>query len=116
MSEEAGGSDKFEHTCRSIAGAPDILFVFNDGESGVARAELAGARMLAEHVVGSGAELTITDSGGALSIDIIVRPAPSDKGSVTDAVMRVGSALLWSHWRWVQAGGDEAVARMKAGE
>lgn len=82
----------------SIAGLPTIEFTF-DGS--LARAELAGAKLIADCGGDTDrANLMITDVAGELLADVMVRKMPADE-SITVSVMNVGSALLWSHARWV---------------
>lgn len=83
----------------SIAGAPTIEFKF-DGS--MATAELAGAKLFAERRDDDTANLKIVDAEGDLIADIMVRKMPRDE-NITVSVMNIGTALLWSHARWVEA-------------
>jgi len=89
----------FETTTVSTSGAPDILFKF---EGDTCHAELAGATLYAEGGRTDRAiDLRVTDSTGFILADLVVRARPErdDTENLTD----IGSALLWSHWRWSEA-------------
>lgn len=90
--------NKFTIPQESIAGAPTIEFKFNDS---IATAELAGAKLTASRAGDDRASLQIIDATGEIIADVIVRKMPADE-SITVSVMNVGTALLWSHMRWVQ--------------
>lgn len=91
--------NKFTVPQESIAGLPTIMFEF-DGSLG--RAELAGAKLTADtNDDHDRANLCITDAQGNLLVDIMVRRAPVDE-NIAVSVVRVGSALLWSHARYVE--------------
>lgn len=83
----------------SIAGAPTIDWTFTGA---VARAEIAGAKAYAEAIDDGTADLRITDATGEVLADILVRKMPADE-SITVSLMNVGTALLWSHVRWLEA-------------
>lgn len=83
----------------SIAGAPAIDWKFTGA---VGRAEVSGAKAYAEVVDDKLADLRVTDAGGEILADVVVRRVSSDE-SITESVMRVGTALLWSHLRWIEA-------------
>ncbi len=96
----SGMMNKFTVPQESIAGLPTITFEF---EGPLGRAELAGAEMRAD--VGGDpdrANLMITDAQGELLVDLMVRRVSTDE-NITVSVARVGSALLWSHARYVEA-------------
>lgn len=80
----------------SIAGTPTIEWRFTGD---VAHAECAGAKAYAETRSDGCADLRITDAAGVVLAEIIIRRLPTEK--VTVSLMNVGSALLWSHARWV---------------
>jgi hypothetical protein len=80
-------------------GAPSIAFNF-DGDT--CRAELAGAKLYAEvRTSGVDADLRLTDHDGEVLADIVVNQRAHR--DLTENVIDVASALLWSRWRWVQA-------------
>lgn len=83
----------------SIAGGPTVDWNF-DGDT--ARADCAGAKAYAERRSDGCADLRVTDAAGEVLADVIVRKAPADD-SITVSVMNVGTALLWSHARYVEA-------------
>lgn len=89
----------FDVTSESEAGLPSIDFHFC-GDT--CRAELCGATL---HVEGGrrdgGADLRLTDAGGEVLADIVVNPRAHR--DMTQNVIDVGSALLWSHWRYLEA-------------
>ena len=90
---------KFKVPQESIAGLPTIDFEF-DGPH--CRAKLAGATLLADCVESDRANVTVTDAHGVVLADVMVRHHPPDH-DITESVLRVGSALLWSHARYVEA-------------
>lgn len=93
-------TNKFTVPQESIAGLPTITFEF---EGSFGRAELAGAKLVADvNDDHDRANLTITDAQGELLVDLMVRRVPTDE-NITVSVTRVGSALLWSHTRYVEA-------------
>ena len=84
---------------QSISGAPEIEFKFTGH---VCRAELAGATIYIEGGRrDGGADLRLTDATGEVLADIVVNPRAHR--DMTQNVMDIGSALLWSHWRHQQA-------------
>lgn len=87
----------FTHKTVSIAGAPDITFEIR-GET--CRAELGGAKLYAE-ACADGADLRLTDARGEVLADLLVRPRAHR--NLTENVTDIGAALLWSHWRYLQA-------------
>lgn len=91
-------TNKFTVESESIGGAPRIELKF-DGD--VCRAEFAGATLYAEVRDDGGTDLRITDAEGEILADLILRPR-SHRDS-TENLMDIGSALLWSHWRWLEA-------------
>lgn len=94
-------TNKFTVPQESIAGLPTITFEFDDS---VGCATLAGATLKAVASPGdeNRAVLTIVDAQGELLVDLTVRRVPTDE-NITVSVARVGSALLWSHARYVEA-------------
>lgn len=113
MSDGTEPDDKFEVIAESINGAPPITFHFFDDAT--ARAELADAVLVAEATTsGRSTELTITCEDGAVLAKLLVHPR-KERTQVQNLV-DIGSALLWSHWRWMQAPADvraEALAPAK---
>lgn len=85
----------------SIAGLPTINFEFDGSRC---HAALAGATLTADASVGDGdrANLSIVDERGEVLADVMVRKVETDK-DITESVLRVGSALLWSYARYVEA-------------
>ena len=89
---------KFEVESVSISDGPVIVFKFH-GDT--VRAECAGANLYAEARGDGGVDLRIRDATGEVIADLVVnRRAHRD---LTENVIDIGSALLWSHWRWTQA-------------
>jgi hypothetical protein len=82
----------------SIADGPTIEFLYNED---IVRAELSGAKLYGELCGPDTVALRLTDANGEILADIIVKPR--SHRTVTENVMDVGSALLWSHWRYLQA-------------
>lgn len=87
----------------SIAGAPDINF---EVRGGTMRAELAGAKLYAEACGEEEADLRITGADGFVLADIRVNRR--EGVNLTENVRDIGAALLWSHWRFVEAQGGGA--------
>jgi lambda repressor-like predicted transcriptional regulator len=90
----------------SIAGAPTIEWHFTGD---VARAECAGGKAYAEMRGDGCADLRITDAKGEVLADVVVRKMPADE-TITASLMNVGTALLWSHARYVEAKAAEETA------
>jgi hypothetical protein len=86
----------------SISGAPSIEFLGNEDTM---IAELAGAKLRAETGGSNTADVKLVDADGKVLADIVIR-AHTD--NLTNDVADVGSALLWSHWRWAQAEAEKA--------
>ncbi len=97
----SGMTNKFTVPQESIAGLPTITFEF-DGVHG--RAELAGAILKAVTWLDGVdyADITIVDRHDEVLVDLTVRRVSTDE-NITVSVARVGSALLWSHARYVEA-------------
>jgi len=100
----------------SIAGGPTIEFAF---AGDVCTAELAGAKLRAERLDDEHADLRLHDATGKVLASVVVSKLWDDE-SITVSVMNIGSALLWSHVRWLeaQAGGqpeDQRPARLLVG-
>lgn len=92
-------SEEQKYQMVSIYGGPTITFHV---KGDTMRAELGGASLYAEaRAPGGGAEMRITDSAGEILADLMVNPRRHR--NITENVMDVGSALLWSHWRYVEA-------------
>lgn len=83
----------------SIAGAPTIEWKF---EGDVGTAECHGATLRAESIDDTKADLTLRDETGEVLAEVVVRRMPRDE-SITVSVMNIGSALMWSHIRWLDA-------------
>ena len=89
----------FETIIISTSGAPDIAFRF---AGDTCRAELAGATLYAEGGrKDGGIDMRLTDATGLVLANIVV--GPRRERNDTDNLTDIGSALLWSHWRWAQA-------------
>jgi hypothetical protein len=82
----------------SPSGAPTIDFVF-DGAT--CTAELAGANLRASVREPVGCDLKVVDHDGYVLADLVVNERPAR--SITENVMDIGCALLWSHWRFRQS-------------
>lgn len=95
---------EFKQTSISIDGAPTIEFTF-DGSVGTA--EYAGAKLTTDAIDAERANLQIVDATGTLIADVMVRKMPADE-NITVSTMNIGSALLWSHFRWQQAPKSDA--------
>lgn len=89
---------KFDQESISIAGAAPITFNFN-GDT--CRAELAGAELYVEARADGGADMRLKDASGEVLADIVVNPRTHR--NLTENVTDIGSALLWSHWQYVEA-------------
>lgn len=85
----------------SIAGAPDIVFKFR---ADTCEASLAGAVLVATAGRES-TELTIHISGGFQYAALTVHPR--EGRTAAENLVEIGSALLWSHWRWAVAKREE---------
>ena len=88
----------------SINGGPTIEFRVRGD---VMDAELCGAKLHAELRHDGKCDLRLTDATGFVLADLIVNERT--EVNMTENVRDVGSALLWSHWRYLQAK-DAAVA------
>lgn len=83
----------------SIAGAPTIEFKF---AGDTCRAELAGAKLYAEGGrPDGGCDLRITDATGFVLANLAIYERP--ERNMTENLIDIGSALLWSHWRHTQS-------------
>lgn len=91
-------SDGFRAVTVSLSGAPDIEFKF---EGATCRAELDGAVLYAELRGDKGIDMRLSAKSGEILADIVLntRFEVDDTQNVTD----VGSALLWSNWRYERA-------------
>ncbi len=87
----------------SIAGAPTIVFMFNtdDAGNGIVDAELDGAKLNASLFAHGNISLQMIDDDGTELASLTLHPR--EGRSATENVMDIGSALLWSHWRWKRA-------------
>ena len=90
----------------SIDGAPDIDFRF---AGDTCTADLGGAHLYAEVRGDGGADLSIKDAENFVLANLVVNERP--ERNLTENIMDIGSALLWSHWRWIQA-----TARTQSGD
>ncbi len=91
-------SKEFTMTSVSISGAPALEFRF---AGDTCRASTAGAQLYCE-MRGDGAiDMRLTDAAGEVLADLVVRQRPHRNAS--ENLADVGSALLWSHWRHVEA-------------
>lgn len=93
----------------SIAGAPTIDWKFTGA---VGRAEIDGAKAYSEAIDAERADLRVTDATGEVLADVVVRRMSKDE-SITVSVMNVGTALLWSHVRWLEANEEGAPCTTK---
>lgn len=83
----------------SIAGAPTIEFRF---AGDTCTADLAGAHLYAEGGrPDGGCDLHITDASGFVLASLVVNERP--ERNMTENLIDIGSALLWSHWRHTQS-------------
>jgi len=82
----------------SIADGPTIEFFFSGA---TCRATLDGAQLYAELCEEDKADLRLTDANGEILADVVVNPR--SHRTITENVMDVGSALLWSHWRYLRS-------------
>lgn len=91
----------------SIAGAPTIDFTFSGS---LCAAECCGATLAAVlRDETCAADVVVTDATGQQLADITVRKLPAGE-NISVSLMNVGSALLWSHARWVAAQTSTSVA------
>ncbi len=90
----------FSFPVESVAGAPRFTLHFCED---TVRAELAGAALYGEMQADGLVRVRMTAADGEVLADLTLHPrAP------TENVVDIASALLWSHWRWVQAKTDRA--------
>jgi len=82
----------------SIDGAPTIEFRF---AGDTVTADLAGAHLYAEVRGDGGCDMRITDADNFVLANIVLNERA--ERTLTENVMDIGSALLWSHWRFTQA-------------
>ncbi len=83
----------------SISGAPEIEFRF---AGDTCTADLAGAHLYAEGGGPDGdCDLRITDATGFVLANLVIHERP--ERNMTENLMDIGSALLWSHWRHQEA-------------
>ena len=94
---------KFEVTTVSISDGPDIVFRF-DGDT--CRAELDGAKLYAEIRGDGGINMRITDGNGFRLADLVLNERP--ERDLTENLTDIGSALLWSHWRFLRSSAQSA--------
>ena len=96
-----GGAKNAPIACSA---GPTIEFGF---AGDVCTAELAGAKLRAERLDDEHADLRLHDATGKVLASVVVSKLWDDE-SITVSVMNIGSALLWSHARWLeaQAGGQ----------
>lgn len=92
-------STNFNQTSVSPSGAPDIVFAF---AGDTCKAELVGARLYAEMRGDGGIDMRLTNRDGETLADLVLNKRAHRND--TENLMDVGSALLWSHWRYVEAG------------
>lgn len=91
--------DGFVATSVSIAGAPTIEFRF---AGATCRAALGNTTLYAEvHADETSAMLRMKDGDGQVLADLHVLQR-ADR-TITENVIEIGSALLWSNWRFEQA-------------
>lgn len=91
-------NSNFDFPVESIGAAPNLTFHFR-GDT--VCAELVGARLYGEAEGDERTRLRLTDASGEVLADITLHPR--SHRNATENVIDIGSALLWSHWRWMQA-------------
>lgn len=97
---------QFTVTSVSVSGAPDLRFEFN-GDT--CRCEMEGAKLYVEGGrKDGGANMRLTDATGEILADLVVNER--SHRTMTENVVDIGSALLWSHWRHQQAGKEGRAA------
>lgn len=89
----------FKVVSESIAGAPPITFEFIGDTF---RASLVDAELHGELESKDMARMRLTSGIGEVLADISIHPR--SHRTLTENVMDIGSALLWSHWRHATAG------------
>lgn len=82
----------------SVSDAPTITFKF---AGDTVSADLDDARLYGEMRGDGGCDLRLTTTGPTVLANIVVHE--HNNRGITESVMDVGSALMWSHWRWMQA-------------
>jgi hypothetical protein len=95
---ESNDKSNFEVPVTSSTDAPGFTLHFRGH---TVHAELAGAKLYGEAEGDDRTRLRLTDASGEVLADITVHPRAHR--NATENVIDVGSALLWSHWRWTQA-------------
>lgn len=88
----------FEVTSESTSGAPTITFAFRGDAF---RASLAGAELYGEYEGDDRLRMRLTDAAGEVLADITAHPR--SHRNTTENATDIGSALLWSHWRWAES-------------
>lgn len=82
----------------SVAGLPTIDFEFR-GDT--CRAKMEGAALYAKMRRDGNCDLRLKDAGGEVLADLVVNER--SHRTMTENVIDIGSALLWSHWRYLEA-------------
>lgn len=102
---------EFTQISVSPTGAPSIEFRFH-GDT--VSAGLCGAVLYVEAERDDGARMTLKAADGELLADVTVHARAHR--TLTENVMDVGSALLWSHWRWLEVESRRAAIMRALGE
>lgn len=92
------GDETFSQESVSITGAPTITFQF---AGHLFTAELDGAKAAGIMISDDEARIVITDATEWVLADFTVHPRK--ERNLTENVIDLVSALLWSHWRYLQA-------------
>lgn len=82
----------------STSGAPEILFKF---AGDTCTADLSGAHLYAEMRGDGGIDVRLTDAANEVLANIVINER--HHRNATENLMDIGSALLWSHWRYTQS-------------
>ena len=89
----------FKNESISTDGAPTIEFHFSGA---LVAAELGGATLSGCALADNKASLRIVDADGKELAKLTVYQHDESR-TLTENVMDIGSALLWSHWRWLRS-------------
>lgn len=103
--------NNFEVTSESTSGAPTITFAF---KGDTFSAFLAGASLYGEYEGDDKLRIRLNDADGELLADVTAHPR--NHRNTTENAIDIGSALLWSHWRYVEASSIAAAAEAARSE